>query len=229
VRCWGQGGSGQLGNGDTSDQGAPVPVIMLMPGVRGIAVGVRHACAINADRTVSCWGNNDGGPLGNGTNVGSAQPVPVMGLTGVDQLTAGDGFTCAHTMADAVWCWGAGYAGEIGTDYGEFHVPQHTALTGVTRLASGGSHSCTVKTGGALACWGASFSGEVGDGGYNSRATPVSVAGSLNALDVAAGVQHSCAVLSDNTVSCWGDDRHGQLGDGVLGETSPVAPLLPCP
>ena len=30
-----------------------------------LAVGQQHTCALHADRTVSCWGSNDWGQLGN--------------------------------------------------------------------------------------------------------------------------------------------------------------------
>jgi hypothetical protein len=97
------------------------------------------------------------------------------------------------------------------------------------KLVSGGAHTCVVKTGGAPQCWGASYSGEVGDGGYDSRAAPVSVAGNPSVIDIASGAQHTCAVVAGGAVSCWGDDRSGQLGDGILADALPVAPLLPCP
>ncbi|HEX8112963.1 MAG TPA: hypothetical protein VF516_34765, partial [Kofleriaceae bacterium] len=148
-------------------------------------------------------------------------------------IVAGDGFTCAHTVPDGVWCWGFGFNGEIGIDdFEPFTTPQHlTALTGTMKIIAGGSHACAIKASGALACWGASYNGEIGDGGYGNRGTPVAVAmpGNASVLDVSAGEQHTCAVLADGSVACWGDDRFGQLGDGILADQTPVAPLLPCP
>jgi alpha-tubulin suppressor-like RCC1 family protein len=230
VRCWGAGGDGQLGNNATANSDLPVAVQMLAAGVRGIAVGGAHACAINANRTVSCWGNNGGGQLGNGGPDGSALPVAVATLTSVDQIVAGDGFTCAH-QADGVWCWGFGFNGEIGVDrFDAFRTPQHvTTLPATTKLAAGGDHACAIKSTGSLACWGASYSGEIGDGQYGNRGTPVSAAGDAMVLDVAAGSAHTCAVMANHSISCWGNDRSGQLGDGVLADTRPVAPHLPCP
>jgi alpha-tubulin suppressor-like RCC1 family protein len=233
VSCWGQGGTGQLGNGDTSDSDGAVGVKMLMPGVRSIAVGDAHVCAVNGDASVACWGFNGGGELGNGNKMSSDLPVAVMNLGGADQITAGDGFTCAHTVADAVWCWGFGFNGEIGIDdFEPFTTPQRlTSLTGTMKLVAGGSHACVIKASGALSCWGASYSGEIGDGGYNNRGTPVVVPmpGGASVLDVSAGEEHTCVVLADSSVACWGDDRFGQLGDGILADQAPVAPLLPCP
>ncbi len=233
VSCWGQGGSGQLGNGAKDDESSPVGVKMLMPGVLAVAVGAGHACAINADHTVSCWGAGGGGQLGDGNFTSTTVPVAVTGLGGVDQIVAAEGFTCAHTNPDGVWCWGSGFNGEIGIDgINQFGTPKHvTALSGIMKIDSGGSHSCAIKANGTLACWGASYSGEVGDGGYNIRATPVTVAMPNNAtvVDVSAGEQHTCAVLGDGSVACWGDGRFGQLGDGILADQTPVAPMLPCP
>ena len=233
VTCWGQGAQGQLGNDDTRDSDTPVAVKMLLPNVRSIAVGDAHACAINADQSLSCWGSNGGGQLGNGAKANSALPVAVMNLGGADQIVAGDGFTCAHTAPDGVSCWGFGFNGEIGIDdFSTFTTPQRlTSLTGTMKIVAGGSHACAIKSNGSLVCWGASYSGEIGDGGYNNRGTPVGVPmpNSAGVLDASAGEEHSCAVLTDGSVACWGDDRFGQLGDGILADRQPVAPLLPCP
>ncbi len=44
-----------------------------------IAAGDYHTCALEADHTVECWGNNSSGQLGNGTTTDSDVPVPVVG------------------------------------------------------------------------------------------------------------------------------------------------------
>ena len=230
VQCWGAGDAGQLGNSANGDSDRPVAVQMLMPNVRAIGVGYHHACAVNAGGTVSCWGANGLGQLGNATTMGSSLPVPVSTLTGVDQVVAGGEFTCARTQAGAVSCWGLGFRGQIGIDdFGTFNTPQQvTTLSGITKLTAGGAHACAIKTGGALACWGASEFGQVGHADYDDHGTPAAVDGNPVVLDVAAGDAHTCAVLEGGGVACWGDGRRGQLGDGVVAETRPVAPVLPC-
>lgn len=73
VRCWGNGSSGQLGQGNTlhlgddpGELGDELPPIDLGSGryAESIACGSFHACALLDDRTLKCWGWNDVGTLG---------------------------------------------------------------------------------------------------------------------------------------------------------------------
>src|SRR5688572_19001606 len=48
---------------------------------QGIAGGENHSCAIRPNGTVVCWGRNQEGQLGDGTNQRRLTPVPVIGLT----------------------------------------------------------------------------------------------------------------------------------------------------
>lgn len=77
--CWGDNYSGQLGNGTTEDQLAPVQV--LDSGVAGVAGGKFHTCAVMSDGTLHCWGSNVWNQLADGTGPGiRTTPVPVVGL-----------------------------------------------------------------------------------------------------------------------------------------------------
>jgi len=60
-----------------------------------IATGHQHSCAVAADTTVTCWGRNNYGQLGNGTTADSPLPVTVAGLTGAVAVTAGKYHSCA--------------------------------------------------------------------------------------------------------------------------------------
>lgn len=114
VRCWGDNFRGQLGDGTSTNRETATPVSGLSSGVTAIAAGAFHTCAIKQDKTVVCWGRNDNGQLGNGTNLNSAVPVPVQALTQISALTAGGAFTCALTQAGSVSCWGYNDFGQLG-------------------------------------------------------------------------------------------------------------------
>jgi alpha-tubulin suppressor-like RCC1 family protein len=76
-KCWGKGGSGELGNGKPTD--APTPVtVQSISYPASLAAGAYHTCALVASPNVVCWGSNDFGQLGNGNAPNQElQPVQV--------------------------------------------------------------------------------------------------------------------------------------------------------
>lgn len=59
------------------------------PASHTIAGGYGHTCLVNADTTVSCWGEHDRGQLGDGTDVQSSTPLDVLGLTDLVSIDGG--------------------------------------------------------------------------------------------------------------------------------------------
>ena len=80
ITCWGRNDFGQLGNGANDDSTVPVAVSGLDSGMKAVAGGSFHSCALAADRGVVCWGHNSSGQLGDGTTDHSTFPVAVVGL-----------------------------------------------------------------------------------------------------------------------------------------------------
>jgi alpha-tubulin suppressor-like RCC1 family protein len=113
ARCWGDNGSGQLGDGTTTPSSAPVAVTGLA-GATALAIGAEHGCAIVEGGAVRCWGKNDRGQLGDGTREPRTGPVSVAGLSGVRALAAGGGHTCAQLADGTLRCWGENGSGEVG-------------------------------------------------------------------------------------------------------------------
>ena len=206
VDCWGNGYSGELGNGTLyihGHQGSAVPVAVKGVGGSGTLGGVVSltsdgytTCARLTSREADCWGAGQYGELGNGifytsqTVQGSALPVAVKGVGG---------------------------SGTLG---------------GVASLTSdGGSGLCALLISGKVDCWGADYSGQLGNGTFsegspNGSAVPVAVlgvGGSGTLSDVASLTSESydgsvgygsCALLTSGKVDCWGAGFSGQLGNG---------------
>ena len=226
VQCWGEGGSGQLGNGSsTTNQPTPVAVTGISNAL-GVSVGASHSCAVLASGGVQCWGFGGSGRLGNGSTANQTTPVAVTGITNVTAVSAGDSHTCAVLASGGVQCWGFGFNGQLGNG-GTGNQTTPVAVTGITTalaVSAGSFHTCAVLASGGMQCWGSSGAGQLGNGGTVDQPAPVAVTGISNAIAVSAGGSHTCAVLASGGVQCWGFGGNGRLGNGsTVNQTTPVA------
>src|SRR5262249_17493988 len=97
TKCWGFNGDGELGNGTTANSLTATAVLGGGGSVtaRDVAAGSNHTCAVRADTSVACWGDNTDGQLGDGTtSAGRLVPGPVSNLTDAVAIAAGDLHTC---------------------------------------------------------------------------------------------------------------------------------------
>jgi alpha-tubulin suppressor-like RCC1 family protein len=79
VSCWGEGDTGQLGDGKADSRPSPAPVSGLSS-VAQIALGDSQSCARLTDGTVRCWGANESGQVGAGFVAFHPTPVRVQNL-----------------------------------------------------------------------------------------------------------------------------------------------------
>jgi hypothetical protein len=167
-----------------------------------------HTCAVLADSSAACWGNNDYGqssaPAGSFSQVSGGfwtscgvrtdGSVTCWGWSQYGQnsppagqftsVSIGYAHACALRLDQTVACW-AGYGYGTGPPAGTFQA-----------VGAGNDWSCGLRTDGTLSCWGYGGHGEMG---YPS--------GTFTSLSV--GVNHGCAVRTDGTVACWGYNPYG--------------------
>lgn len=229
VKCWGSNGSGELGDGTTTDRATPVDVAGLGGSATMAAAGRKFSCAV-VGGGVKCWGANGKGQLGTGETFQRLLPRDVHGpASGLSAVSAGTLHTCALTNTGSVKCWGDNSFGGLGDGTNNVRsLPVDacsggadgctTLLSSVTALSAGQSRTCALTTAGEVKCWG----NWAGDGTTMSHNLPVSVcaggpAGCATPLSgvttVSAGLTHTCAVAGGG-VKCWGKNDNGQLGDG---------------
>ncbi|MBI3786012.1 MAG: hypothetical protein HY270_21690 [Deltaproteobacteria bacterium] len=115
VKCWGNNGFGQLGDGTTTQRLTPVGVNGLTTGVTALDASSGHTCAVTSAGGVKCWGDNSFGRLCDGTTTQRLTPVDVYGLpSAVTAVAGGTEHTCALTLAGGVECWGLNNVGRLG-------------------------------------------------------------------------------------------------------------------
>jgi alpha-tubulin suppressor-like RCC1 family protein len=236
VDCWGANGSGQLGNGTTTnDSDVPVAVTGISD-AKAVASDTygNSFCAVLTTGHMECWGNNGDGQLGNGTTTTSDVPVPVKNITTATAVIGGgggfDGF-CALLSTKHIDCWGYGFSGELGngaTTNSDVPVAVHT-ITNAATLISGFEGFCALLSTGHVDCWGDNTFGELGRATTSNYSdVPGAVTGITDATAVASDSNSAtnCAVLSTGQVKCWGEGGDGQLGNGTTANSDvPVAAI----
>ena len=193
VKCFGNNGDGQLGQGHTrnlgdepGEMGDDLPPIDLGHGLLAdfIAAGGSHTCVLLHDASVKCFGGHYRGELGH-----------LQGFIPYQTQSFGDNLLRA----------------ELGTD--------KIAL----QIAGGNSFTCFLLQDNSVKCFGANRFGQLGQGhakdtgdGVNvgDNLQPIDFGDGLFAIQISAGIYHTCALLQDSSIKCFGGNRQGQLGQG---------------
>lgn len=188
-------------------------------GILAIEAGDSHTCALVADGRVMCWGLNEDGQLGDGSNENRSTPVEVAGLSDATAISAGTAHTCALRIGGRVSCWGYNSQGQLGDGSTESSSTpvEVTGLSSVTAISTGRLFTCALLDGGGVSCWGDNQNGALGNGsaGLEGIPTPADVVALTDATAVDAGDDHACAIRAGGRVSCWGSNTFGELGDGT--------------
>lgn len=192
-----------------------------------------HTCVLSDEGTARCWGPNNHGQLGDGTNTGEAcgvlevcktSAVAVVGIEKLRAVEAGKHHSCASD-GHKLWCWGENAGGQLGLGRtggrmctaGPTCEPAPLEVEGVDAIvdiAAGERHTCASDPEGEAWCWGANATGQLGDGTTDPHTTPQAVTGLHGVVRLASALATVCAVLDDASLVCWGANDKGQLGTG---------------
>ena len=182
VQCWGYNGNGQLGYGGGGDSNVPVTVTGISTAT-SISAGsgcANNTCAVLADGTVQCWGDNSFGKLGNGGGGNSNIPVTATGISTATAVSIGEIHACALLADQTMMCWGENGEGEFGnntTSDSNVPVAAATGISTAINISVGYGQTCAVVADGTLYCWGYNDSGKVGDGSGSDQLLPVEITG----------------------------------------------------
>ena len=134
VFCWGFNKFGQLGNSTNiglENSTTVTPLNVNINNVKQISAGKRHTCALKNNGTVSCWGINRYGQLGNSANtiINYPNSIPVdVNIDNVKQISAGGIHTCALKNDGTVACWGAKFTFGNGQNFNESDPNSYTNI-----------------------------------------------------------------------------------------------------
>jgi cysteine-rich repeat protein len=121
LRCWGDGGGGQLGYGNTDDIGddeVPTDIEPVDVGepVFDVITGT-VTCVQLAEGRVKCWGAGSARGYGNADlgddEIPADLPYVDVGAP-VVRLSGGQGHVCARLPVGGLRCWGANSDGQLG-------------------------------------------------------------------------------------------------------------------
>jgi alpha-tubulin suppressor-like RCC1 family protein len=237
VVCWGRGEFGETGTGRWTARRSGK--LQFPAGIRQIATGLSHSCALLEDGSVRCWGGNFAGQLGDGSLEDRSGPGRVHLGARIVEISSLGHHVCALAHDGELHCWGNDTDGQLGAvapagsctwDTFRFFCsdrPERVAAGRWRAVAAGGSHTCAIDEQDAVWCWGSNRYGQLGAvstrvcGGSGGDApcsrTPIRVpVGPARA--VVTGASHTCALDHEGRAHCWGMNRYGQAGNGTYAE-----------
>jgi alpha-tubulin suppressor-like RCC1 family protein len=179
--CWGNNGSGELGDGTRISRPRPVAVAggLLFRQIDG---GNNHTCGVTTADKAYCWGFGTVGQVGDGATAAyNVRPVAVAGQRRFDHVNAGYQHTCGVTLAGRGFCWGSNGDGRLGdgtttTRLRPVRVGNDLILA---QVSAGIQHTCAVTPDDRAFCWGSNGTGEVGVIPAGQYPSPVQVVGPM--------------------------------------------------
>lgn len=178
--CWGWGGYGQIGAGDTSWWNRPAGVLGGSNTFVAVAPGTFHTCAVQSDNTAMCWGGDGSGQLGDGSSSDQVSAVSLWGNPQFAQVASGGAHSCAlQPVTGTAYCWGYNPYGELGVAASAVRDSVAGPVLGAppfVAIAAGDSHTCGLTAAGIVYCWGENGYGQLGNGSFARSQTPQRVA-----------------------------------------------------
>jgi alpha-tubulin suppressor-like RCC1 family protein len=202
VVCWGNNGSGQLGDNTVTQRPYPVTVrdvtgFVNLEGMKAgrhvIDGGADFTCAVATDGHAYCWGDAGNGEVGNGFTGQVHVPVAVAGglddYVRISAYSDPAGHACAVRKGGQAVCWGYNGNGAIGDgSTTQSNAPVRVHLTEastaygnadltspVIHVSTGRYHTIAVHQNGTASAWGYDANGRLGDGWTAQEALPIAV------------------------------------------------------
>ena len=236
VWCWGQGGGGQLGRGDTMDSDFAAPASTFTGRASALALSNTHTIVLRDDATAVGFGDDDCGCLGVGLAGLPVTPPALLPVASIASVATTSWNTCALATDGSVSCWGFGTAA-LGTSYlSATQQCMNCPSTAATHNCSPAPFVVALPTGVAfehisgsaesiffgytrahdLYAWGSSYMSPI-----DRIATPLRISASATAPMVEAGASAQVCLLDAlGDVFCAGPNQNGELGRGSVASSA---------
>jgi len=234
--CWGDGSSGQTG------QGYEVSCSLTVQSRAGTS-----SCSVVQSQTGKVTPNLPPSPTPRSGPLW--KPAPVDGNRTYIDIAAGGSHTCGIESTGDVYCWGADDYGSLG-DNDDSHpggsvfsplAVDTPAGKSFSRITGGTGYSCALTSsssaGGAgqAYCWGRGSNGALGNGEEENYdlAVQVILPSGVRFAQISGGSSHVCALSLEGAAYCWGkgDDNDGRLGlndeDNAENRLTPAPVVMP--
>lgn len=218
--CWGANGSFQIGAGSThTTYGNPLPVLVtIAPDAKTIHGGERSVCTVNFDDSLTCWGQNSHGEIGN-SNYNLVKDGYTHTNLALLDFSMSISTACALTVNQEVLCWGSNLIGQSGTPINTKYVnvptevlPHTSIFQDLSSLVAGQVNTC-MKMNGETHCWGNNEQAQLGFPTDNfAEFYPAKLTGLENVSHTSIGYTLICHVIPSGQAVCSGINTFGQAG-----------------
>jgi endonuclease/exonuclease/phosphatase family metal-dependent hydrolase len=219
--CWGRDSFGQLGVGHLGTQTLGAQRVGSGSRWKTVSAGGATTCGIKGGGKLYCWGLNNRGQIGDGTDKVRSKPQRVAGDNKRWSSVSSSWYnTCGITTNGRLWCWGDNAAGQLADGSTKTRKkPVKVSGKRWDSVSVGSRFVCATKSDHTLYCWGGNLFGQLGHGSYAGKAKPTRVGTSSNWTEVSTSWTHTCARNTSGGVFCWGRNTFGQVGDGTVTTT----------
>lgn len=214
--AWGNDSEGTFARSDENPHVWPVPKPRLRAAMehhfKDITAGQGHACGIEQDDSLWCWGRNVARELGVETPEDQSRTALKV-MEGVSSVVAGAFGTCAIKLGTGeVFCFGDVLIDDMTRERITQPTPTRMDLGGKSarQIDQQWFHSCAVTTDDTLWCWGRGIEGQLGLGSVSPSNVPRQAATGIRS--VGTGFFFTCAERLDGVIACTGENNRAQLG-----------------
>lgn len=226
LYCWGSGTHGQLGHKACEGQTAKLPSqVNSVWRFKQVSAGSKSSCALALKGEAYCWGSNESGRLGTGSEDSGNFPEPVKVAGGITfkKIAVGHNHACGQDIYNTLYCWGDNSYGQLGESpetIGYSAIPRkiETAVA-FENLVVGGDTTCGLSSKQRTYCWGSMAYQPSPFGPEGDAEGPLKLI-----AEVSVGSSHICNNTTDSETYCWGLGNHGALGNGRLDDHSVTRP-----